>query len=225
MCPNRPARTQAREGRSETVSGTSLATTIAGPGWNIATVEHLVSALVGMGVDNAVVEVDGEEIPIMDGSAAPFAHLIDAVGLKRQSKLRRYLVVTRPTVIREAGKLAALYPHDGFRVEYEIDFEHPAIKKQRIAFDLTPKNYREEIAPARTFGFLAEINTLKANGFAAGATSATPLCSASIRSSTRAGCVSRMSLCATRCSTPSATCISWGCRSWDASSPIVPVTV
>ncbi len=151
-----------------TVSGTSFATTISGKDFYISTVEHLMSALVGMGVDNAVVKIDAEEMPIMDGSAAPFVTLISSVGVRRQSKPRLYMEITKPVMIREAGKSVALYPHDGFRVDYEIDFEHPAIKTQRLDIEITPESYQEEIASARTFGFLAEYNMLKANGFANG---------------------------------------------------------
>lgn len=151
-----------------TVSGTSFATTISGKDFYISTVEHLMSALVGMGVDNAIVKIDGEEVPIMDGSAAPFACLIASVGLRRQSKPRLYMEIVRPIMIREAGKSVALYPHDGFRVDCEIDFEHPAINTQRLEIEITPESYISDIAPARTFGFLSEISMLQANGLAAG---------------------------------------------------------
>lgn len=152
----------------ETVTSTSFATTVSGRGFFISTVEHLMSALVGMGIDNATVEVDAEEVPIMDGSAAPFAHLFAGVGLKAQSKLRRYMMITKPIVIREADKHVALYPYDGFRVEYEIEFDHAFIGRQSYAIDLNPDAYLREIAPARTFGFLNELAMMKANGFAAG---------------------------------------------------------
>ncbi|MCB1153403.1 UDP-3-O-acyl-N-acetylglucosamine deacetylase [bacterium] len=152
----------------ETVSGTSFATTISGPGFVISTVEHLMSALVGMGVDNAVIEIDGEEVPIIDGSAAPFAKLIADAGLRVQESPRRYMKITKSIVIREQGKMVALHPYDGFRIEYEIDFEHEAIGIQRYELDVTPERYFAEIASARTFGFLKDLDMLKANGLATG---------------------------------------------------------
>ncbi len=162
-----PGRQKIKAG-PETVSGTSFATTISGEEWYVSTVEHLMSALTGMGVDNAVVEIDAEEVPIMDGSARPFAYLISSVGRKKQSKLRRYIVVTKPTVVREAGRSVGLFPFDGFRVEYEIGFDHPMIGEQRFSMDLSPETYLEEVAAARTFGFYSEVDALKANGLASG---------------------------------------------------------
>jgi UDP-3-O-[3-hydroxymyristoyl] N-acetylglucosamine deacetylase len=162
-----PGRQRVKAG-PETVTSTSFATTVSGKGFFISTVEHLMSALVGMAIDNAIVEIDAEEVPIMDGSAAPFAHLFASAGLKRQSKLRRYMMITQPIAIHEADKHVALYPYDGFRVEYEIEFDHAYIGRQSLGLDLSPKSYLAEIASARTFGFLSELTMLKANGFASG---------------------------------------------------------
>ncbi|MBZ0274282.1 UDP-3-O-acyl-N-acetylglucosamine deacetylase [bacterium] len=152
----------------ESVTGTSFATTISGRDFIVSTVEHLMSALVGLGIDNVIAEVSGEEIPILDGSSRAIVQLIQSAGLVEQPAPRRYLRITRPVALYEEGKSAVLKPHDGFAIDFEIEFDHPVIKKQRMELELTPETYVREIASARTFGFLSEIQTLKANGFAAG---------------------------------------------------------
>jgi UDP-3-O-[3-hydroxymyristoyl] N-acetylglucosamine deacetylase len=150
------------------VGGTSFATTLHGPNFFISTVEHLMSALAGMGVDNAVIEVDGDEMPIMDGSSKPFAYLLSSAGLKAQEKPRKYIQILQPIVVAEGDRFAGLYPSDNFKVSFSIEFDHPIIKTQRFDAEMTSELFSSEIAPARTFGFLNEINMLKANGFAAG---------------------------------------------------------
>ena len=150
------------------VGSTSFATTLNGGDFFISTVEHLMSALAGMGVDNALVEVKGNELPIMDGSSLPFAHLIASAGLTEQNKPRKYIQILRPVIVSEGDKIAGLYPASKFSVSYSIEFEHPMIKTQRYDADLTPEAYIKDIAWARTFGFLREINMMKANGLAAG---------------------------------------------------------
>ena len=138
-------------------------------GATVATVEHLMAALAGLGVDNALVEIDGPEMPIMDGSAAQFVAAIDAVGLVTQARRRKFLKVLKSVYVENGRSRAELRPADaGFRVDVEIDFEVATIGKQRRAFDVDPQTFRSEIAKARTFGFVADVKKLWAAGFALG---------------------------------------------------------
>ena len=136
----------------------------------VATVEHLMSALAGLGVDNALVEIDGPEVPILDGSAEAFVDAIDAVGLRRSRSARRYLKVLK-TVRAERGiGWAELRPNGrNFQLDVEIDFTNPLVGRQRKLVDLTPETYRREIARARTFGFIGDVERLWKAGFALGA--------------------------------------------------------
>jgi UDP-3-O-[3-hydroxymyristoyl] N-acetylglucosamine deacetylase len=136
----------------------------------VATIEHLMSALMGLGVDNVLVEIDGPEVPIMDGSAAAFVDAIDGVGLAESRSARRHIKVLR-TVRTERGIASAeLQPNArGFRLDVEIDFQNPIIGRQRKIADLTPQIYRREIARARTFGFIGDVERLWKAGFALGA--------------------------------------------------------
>ena len=155
---------------SKNVIGTAFATTLGGRGFSISTVEHLMAALFGMGIDNAIVEVDGDEIPIMDGSADPFAYLISSVGLQVQDVQRDYIRIIKPIEVAEGDRKAALLPSDGsgFEIDYRIDFDHPMIRIQQLALTINDQIFETQVASARTFGFLSDINMLKANGFAAG---------------------------------------------------------
>jgi UDP-3-O-[3-hydroxymyristoyl] N-acetylglucosamine deacetylase len=138
-------------------------------GATISTVEHLMAALAGLGVDNALVEIDGPETPIMDGSAAQFVAAIDGAGLLTQARRRKYLKVLRSVYVENGRSRAELKPADhGFSVDVEIDFEVAAIGRQRRAFDIDPQTFRSEIAKARTFGFIADVKKLWAAGFALG---------------------------------------------------------
>jgi len=138
-------------------------------GATVATVEHLMAALAGLGVDNALVEIDGPEMPIMDGSAAQFVAAIDSVGLVTQARRRKFLKVLKSVYVENGRSRAELRPADaGFRVDVEIDFEVATIGKQRRAFDVDPQTFRSEIAKARTFGFVADVKKLWAAGFALG---------------------------------------------------------
>ena len=151
------------------VGATSFATTLDGKDFFIATVEHLMSAFAGMGVDNALVEVTGDELPIMDGSSAPFACLFQSAGVAEQLKSRKYIQILRPIVVSESDRTAGLYPSNTFKVSFSIEFEHPVIKTQRFDIDGFNADYFiTEIAGARTFGFLSDLNLLRDNGFAAG---------------------------------------------------------
>jgi UDP-3-O-[3-hydroxymyristoyl] N-acetylglucosamine deacetylase len=135
-----------------------------------STAEHLLAALRGLGVDNAVVEIDGPEVPIMDGSAAPFVDAIDQAGLTARALPRRYIEVIKPVRVSKDGALGELLPNqNGFRVEAEIEFDHPLIRRQSLALDIEPVAFRREIAGARTFGFMKDVAKLWSAGYALGA--------------------------------------------------------
>ena len=144
------------------------ATTLSRDGASIDTVEHLLSALHALGVDDAIVEVDGPEVPVLDGSAAPFVILIHEAGLRPQSQAREYLQIVTPVEVVRGGKWARLVPADHFRVSYAIGFDHPLLRHQAASFRVSPESFAEQIAPARTFGFLREVETLRRNGLALG---------------------------------------------------------
>jgi UDP-3-O-[3-hydroxymyristoyl] N-acetylglucosamine deacetylase len=144
------------------------ATTLARGGVTIETVEHLLSALQALGVDDVRVEVDGPEIPILDGSAAPFVILIHEAGLKPLAAPRRFLKVLRPVEVVRGLKSARLSPDDHFRVSYTIGFDHPLLRHQALSLRVTSQSYVDGIAAARTFGFLRDVETLRRNGLALG---------------------------------------------------------
>lgn len=150
------------------VVGTGLATTLGGPEASVGTVEHLLAAVRGLGIDNIALEVEGGEVPIMDGSAASFVFLLRSAGLKAQSKARRVLAVQRTLVVEQDGKRIEARPHDGFKVDYDIDFAHPLIGRQAMSVDVTPESFIRHLAKARTFGFLKEVELLHKNGLALG---------------------------------------------------------
>lgn len=150
------------------LSALQLATGLASDQVSVETVEHLLAALVSMGVDNVVVELNSPEVPIMDGSAAPFIYLIQEAGLKRQQKPRRYLKIVRPIALSRGDKRIALYPSDHFKVTYSISFDHPMLRHQSRTLAITEESFVEEIAPARTFTFLKDVEMLRQNGLALG---------------------------------------------------------
>lgn len=159
------------EARHLAVTATELCTVIGeAESGAVATVEHLMSALRGLGVDNVLVEIDGAEVPILDGSAAPFVAAIEEVGIVQVGAPRRYLQVLKPIRATRGRAFAELQPNRrGFRLDVEIDFENPVIGRQRRVFDLTPETYRKEISQARTFGFIGDVEKLWKAGFALGA--------------------------------------------------------
>lgn len=154
-------------GNVEFVQSTTLATTIGVGQAKISTVEHLMSALWAMGVDNVICAVDGEEVPIMDGSAVPFAELIRKAGIKRQRAPRKYIKALRTIEIREGNKWAILKPAAGFELNYTIEFPHPTIGRQEFTFN-SKTNFMKEVAPARTFGFLKDVEKMQSMGLALG---------------------------------------------------------
>lgn len=150
------------------VTHVSYATTLMKSGVMIATVEHLLSALLGCGVDNAIIEVDSLEVPILDGSSQPWVELIERAGRIEQEAPRAYLRVLKRTEVSEKSRTMSIEPADEFRITCEIDFNHPLIGVQRRELRFHNGNYAREIAPARTFGFVEELELLRQNGLARG---------------------------------------------------------
>jgi len=139
------------------VCDTTLATTIGNNGSAVSTVEHLMSAFSGMGVDNAVVEVNAPEVPIMDGSALPFVNLLKSVGTRPQGKCKKLLVIKKAISVEDEAGTAMLLPASEFKITYKIDFKHPVIGQQSYHMTFSDVNYEQEICAARTFGFLKDV--------------------------------------------------------------------
>lgn len=137
-------------------------------GTGVATVEHLMAALAGSGIDNVLVAIDGQEVPIMDGSSAPFVFLIECAGTLEQAAPRRFLRITRPVEAAEGRKRASLVPSNAFEVTCQIDFESAAVKRQEASFRISEGTFKADISRARTFGFLHEVDGLRAAGLAQG---------------------------------------------------------
>ncbi len=154
--------------RAEFVVSTTLATTLGRDQCTVGTVEHLLSALSGVGIDNARIEVDGPEVPIMDGSAAPFAALVNEAGIRVQDKTKSFLIIRRPVTVRDGDKRATIAPSKRLRIDCTIDFKHPLISDQTYGLEFSDRTYAKEIASARTFGFLRDVEKLQANGLARG---------------------------------------------------------
>ncbi|HBF43148.1 MAG TPA: UDP-3-O-[3-hydroxymyristoyl] N-acetylglucosamine deacetylase [Desulfobacteraceae bacterium] len=150
------------------VVDTTLATTIGFNGSKVSTIEHLMAAFFGLGIDNAIVELDGPEVPIMDGSAAPFVFLIKSAGISEQKNPKRFIVIKRPFKVNDGNRSVAIYPSKDLRISYMIDFEHPLLRNQRYELAFSGRDFAREISSARTFGFLKDVETLKENGFAKG---------------------------------------------------------
>jgi UDP-3-O-[3-hydroxymyristoyl] N-acetylglucosamine deacetylase len=153
----------------QAVTKTQLGTVIENAaGVSVSTIEHLMAALVMSGVDNAVVELDGPEMPIMDGSSLPFIHILDRAGVREQDAPRRYIEILAPIEVVDGDKRASLTPADGFEVAFEIAFSSAAIGRQRVDLPMNPRAFRDELADCRTFGFLHEVEALRAIGLARG---------------------------------------------------------
>lgn len=151
----------------DAVIATGLATTLGRDGVAVSTVEHLLAALRGLCIDNIHIDVEGGEIPIMDGSAAPFVLLLSEAGIHTQSKPRTVLRIKKTASFEHNGKSIKAEPYDGFYVDYTIDFPHPSIGRQHMTLDVTPKTFAK-VAKARTFGFLRDVEMLKERGLALG---------------------------------------------------------
>ena len=162
---------EAREFRAlvSEIGATDLCTMLGDPvGRHIATVEHLMAAVFGLGIDNLIIEIDGNEVPILDGSAMPFVEAFDQAGVETLSVKRRYIRVVKPVRIESGASWAEFRPYAGTRFEIEIDFESPAIGRQLFASDMNDDIFRRDIARARTFGFLKDVERLWAAGYALG---------------------------------------------------------
>src|SRR3990172_2067933 len=153
---------------SEHIARLNHATCLSRKGVRIETVEHLLAALATLGVDNAIVELDAPEVPIMDGSAAPFVYLIHEAGIRHLARQRSYLKLTRPVAVESDGSRVAAYPSDSLRVSYTINFDHPLLRHQQRSLEIDETSFVEEIAPARTFGFLKDVEQLRQAGLALG---------------------------------------------------------
>jgi UDP-3-O-[3-hydroxymyristoyl] N-acetylglucosamine deacetylase len=166
-CPDREVRANVRS-----VTATEFATVLGDTeGPLCSTAEHVLAALAGLGVDNAIIEIDGPEVPIMDGSAAPFVTAIEQAGIVNLAAPRRYIRILKPVRVARDDCFGELRPYPkGFRVEVEIAFDNPLIGRQAVAFDVTPESFRKEVARARTFGFMGDVTKLWNAGYALGAT-------------------------------------------------------
>ncbi|MCB1791612.1 MAG: UDP-3-O-acyl-N-acetylglucosamine deacetylase [Gammaproteobacteria bacterium] len=156
--------------KAENVGDTRLSTTLIKDGVRISTVEHLLSAFAGLGIDNAYVDVSAAEVPIMDGSAGPFVFLIQSAGVEEQNVAKRFIRIKKPIEVRDGDKIARFEPFNGFKVSFGIDFDHPAMSEERrnSVIDFSSTSFVKEVSRARTFGFLRDIEMLRANGLALG---------------------------------------------------------
>jgi UDP-3-O-[3-hydroxymyristoyl] N-acetylglucosamine deacetylase len=158
------------------VARVSYATSLMRQGVLISTTEHLLSVFYSMGIDNAYVEIDNLEVPILDGSGLPFVDLIRRAGVRHYRRKRRYLRIRRPVTVEDKGKRISILPHDTFRLTCEIDFPHPLVGRQELEMEVTPERYAADIAPARTFGFEYELSQLRDMGLIRGASLANAVC-------------------------------------------------
>ena len=152
----------------ENLVPTELCTGISAQGMSVKTVEHLLAALVGLGIDNIYVELDGAEVPVMDGSAGPFVRLIRAAGIVPQERRQPYLKITHPIEVIENGRRIAIHPSASTGVTYSIEYDHPLIQRQTYVFEWSASSFEREIANARTFGFLNDVEALWARGLGKG---------------------------------------------------------
>ena len=158
------------EAKAECVGDTTLSTTLVNGDIRISTVEHLLSALAGLGIDNAFVDVSAPEVPIMDGSAGPFVFLIQSAGIVEQNAPKRFIRIKRSVVVEDGDKWVRFDPFDGFKVAFAIDFDHPSFKErsQRAEVDFSTTSFVKEVSRARTFGFMSQIEALRARNLALG---------------------------------------------------------
>ena len=156
--------------RPENVTDTRLSTTLESNSVKVSTVEHLMSAFAGLGIDNVYVDLSGAEVPIMDGSAGPFVFLIQSAGIMEQTAPKRFIRIRKPIEVRDGDKWARFEPWDGFKVSFTIDFDHPIFRNssQVATIDFSTTSFVKEISRARTFGFMSHLETLRQNGLARG---------------------------------------------------------
>src|ERR1700686_5217199 len=172
------------EAVGKNVARVSYATSLMKKGVLISTTEHLLSAFVGMGIDNAIVQLDNLELPILDGSAKPFIDLIKKAGVRKQRRPRTYIRILRPLELREGNKFIGVYPAETYSVSYKINFPHPMIGREAFSLELTNGHYVSNIAPARTFGFLHEAEAMRQQGLIRGASTKTAVYSTETRGGT-----------------------------------------
>lgn len=158
------------EARTDNVGDTRLSTSLGSGKEQVSTVEHLLSAMAGLGIDNAIVEVTAPEVPIMDGSASPFVFLLQSAGIKEQDAPKKFIRIKKYVKVEDGDKWAVLEPFEGFKVSLELDFQHPVLKKssQSATLDFSSTSYVKEVSRARTFGFMADFEWLRANNLALG---------------------------------------------------------
>jgi len=152
----------------DNVIKTNMATTIGFNGYSVSTIEHLMATFFGMGIDNALVQIDGEEVPIMDGSSAPFVFLLKKAGVTIQNSHKRFLLVKNAVKVKDGNRSVHVYPSNELKITYKIDFDHPLIKDQAYGVSFSQSTFIQEISRARTFGFLRDVQTLWNNGLAKG---------------------------------------------------------
>jgi UDP-3-O-[3-hydroxymyristoyl] N-acetylglucosamine deacetylase len=158
--------------KAENVTDTSLGTTLTKGEAKVSTVEHLLSAFAGLGIDNAIVEVSAPEVPIMDGSAGPFVFLMQSAGIEEQRVAKRFIRVKEHVRVSDGDKWAEFHPFDGFKVNFEIEFNHPVFKRraQKASMDFSTTSFLREVSRARTFGFMRDLETLRTRNLALGGT-------------------------------------------------------
>jgi len=152
------------------VTDTRMSTTLEQDGARISTVEHLMAAFAGLGIDNAIVDVTAAEVPIMDGSAGPFVFLLQSAGIEEQSSAKQFIRIKKPVRIEDGDKWVSLEPWDGFKVSFSIDFDHPSLRKstQTACVDFSTTSFVKEVSRARTFGFMRDLEMLRSAGLARG---------------------------------------------------------
>jgi UDP-3-O-[3-hydroxymyristoyl] N-acetylglucosamine deacetylase len=156
--------------KAENVGETTLSTTLMNGDVRVSTVEHLLSAMAGLGIDNAIIDVTAPEVPIMDGSAGPFVFLLQSAGIKEQEEPKQFIRIKRPVTVTDGDKVASFRPFDGFKVSFSIDFDHPAFHNRTLKaeVDFCSTSFVKEVSRARTFGFMHEIEYLRSQGLARG---------------------------------------------------------
>lgn len=156
--------------KAENVGDTTLSTTLVNGDVRISTVEHLLSAMAGMGIDNVIIEVSSDEVPIMDGSAGPFVFLIQSAGIQEQNAAKKFIRIKKPLEVEDGEKKAAFLPFNGFKVSFAIDFDHPVFKGRKLdaTVDFSSTSFVKEVSRARTFGFMHEIEYMRSKGLAKG---------------------------------------------------------
>ena len=152
----------------DSVINTTMCTIIGSNGNHVSTIEHLMAAFFGFGIDNAIVEIDGPEVPIMDGSSAPFIFLLKSAGIKEHRKLKEFILIKKTLNIKEGNRSIIIKPSKELKISFTIDFHHPLIKNQQYNFSFSGRGFIDEISRARTFGFLKDIETLREAGLARG---------------------------------------------------------